>query len=157
MKKYSVDYFEKKYKILADKLLQKEGFTEAVKETRKELGLPENGFGNGPELAFFIVGKMSKEEQQSLTFFAFVEAYAFENKIAITDENRVEITSAFLKKGYKRGISMVAMMFELAKNIESHHALFTTYPTFDKNKYLSKLSPAVKKLMERFWGVDRKS
>lgn len=35
MKKYSTDYFEKKYKILFDKLLQKEGFDADIKAVRK--------------------------------------------------------------------------------------------------------------------------
>jgi hypothetical protein len=70
MKKYSTDYFEKKYKILAEKLLQKEGFLDAIKATRAELGLPEDGFTSTQELAFFLIGKMSKEEQMSLTLIA---------------------------------------------------------------------------------------
>ncbi|MSR76599.1 MAG: hypothetical protein EXS68_03330, partial [Candidatus Ryanbacteria bacterium] len=84
MKKYSDTYFEKKYKILANKLIQKDGFDETVKTTRAELGLPKNGFTSTRELAQFLIGKMSKDEQMSLTFFAFVEAYAYENKIFIT-------------------------------------------------------------------------
>ena len=115
MKKYSDDYFEKKYKILFDKLTQKEGFNDDIKSTRKELGLPINGFANGQELAYFLIGKMNKKEQQTITFFAFIEAYAYENKIYITDENREEVTKAFLKKGYKKGISMIAMMVELLR------------------------------------------
>ena len=71
MKKYSDDYFEKKYKILFDKLLQKEGFVDDIKATRKELGLPANGFANGPELAFFFINKLTKDQQHSLTFSHF--------------------------------------------------------------------------------------
>jgi hypothetical protein len=83
MKRYSREYFEKKYKILAQRLLQKEGFIETIKTTRKELGLPENGFGNVPELAYFLIGKMNKSEQRTLTLWAFVEEYAVENKIVV--------------------------------------------------------------------------
>lgn len=154
MKKYSDDYFEKKYRILSDKLLQKEGFIDEIKTYRKELGLPENGFSSGPELAHFLISKMSKLEQQSLTFFAFLDAYAHENKIIISEENREEVMNAFLKKGYKKGIGMIPMMFELAKDIESHHNLLTNNSLFKKNKYLLKLHHAVFKLMQKYWGVD---
>jgi hypothetical protein len=155
MKKYSEDYFEKKYKILLEKLLQKEGFIEHVEQARKELGLPKKGFSNSPELAHFLIGKMTKSQQRSLTFFAFAEAYAYENKIFISDENRDEIYNAFLKQGYdKKGTGMLPMMFELSKNIETHHSLFTMYPLFKDNKYLSTLFPAVSKTMNEFWGVD---
>lgn len=155
MKKYSTDYFEKKYKILADNLIQKEGFKETIERTRQELGLPVNGLMSTIELAQFLIGKMNKDEQMSLTFFAFIEAYAYENKIFITDENREEIKKAFLKKhGRTKGIGMIPMMFELTKNIETHHSLFTKYPLFEENKYLSKLSLAVTKLMQKFWGID---
>jgi hypothetical protein len=153
MKKYSTDYFEKKYRILSDKLLQKDGFIEEIKDIRDGLGLPLNGFGNIQELAHFLIGKLSKSEQRALTLIAFVEVYCYENKIPITDENRSKITSAFLKK-YKTGIGMIPMMFELAKNIESHYGLFTSAHPFEKNKYFSKLSKATKELMQKYWGVD---
>lgn len=155
MKKYSTDYFEKKYKILAEKLLQKNGFVKAIKETRAELKLPENGFPSTQELAYYLIGKMNKKEQMSLTLIAFVEAYAYENKIFVMDENREEITKAFFKKhGRTKGIGMIPMMFELAKNIEAHHSMFTKYPILEKNKSISNFFPSVMKLMQKFWGVD---
>lgn len=155
MKKYSTDYFEKKYKILSEKLLQKEGFLASVQDVRKELGLPVNGFSSTQELAYFLIGKMNKSEQQSLTFFAFVEAYAYENKISLNEENKDEVVKAFMKKGQKKGgIGMIPMMFELARHIESHHSLFTKYPLFEESKHLSKLFSAVIKLMQKYWGVD---
>lgn len=86
MKKYSTDYFEKKYKILAEKLLQKEGFKDATAATRAEFGLPEDGLSSSPELAFFFIEKMTEDERQSLIFIAFIEAYAHKKKIAIVEE-----------------------------------------------------------------------
>jgi predicted transcriptional regulator len=153
VKKYSDDYFEKKYKILFDKLLQKEGFVDDIKATRKELGLPVNGFANGPELAFFFINKLTKDQQHSLTFFAFLRAYENEHKMRVSDENREEVIKAFMKE-YKKGIGMVPMMVELGYTIETHHNLFTKYPFFEGNKYLSKLYKSVFKLMQKYWGVD---
>lgn len=62
MKKFSADYFEKKFRILFNKIQAKEGFLDEVKKTRKKLGLPDNGFDNDTDLAFFLVEKMSKKE-----------------------------------------------------------------------------------------------
>lgn len=114
MKKYSADYFEKKYKILFDKLLQKEGFIDDIKKTRKELGLPVDGFPNGPELAFFFINKFTKDQQHSLTFIAFIRAYENEHKMRISDENRDEVIKAFMKEN-KKGNGMVPMMVELGE------------------------------------------
>jgi ribosomal protein S8 len=149
VKKYSDDYFEKKYIILFDKLLQKEGFVDDIKATRKELGLPVNGFANGPELAFFFINKLTKDQQHSLTFFAFLRAYENEHKMRVSDENREEVIKAFMKE-YKKGIGMVPMMVELGYTIETHHNLFTKYPFFEGNKYLSKLYKSVFKLMQKY-------
>jgi hypothetical protein len=153
MKKYSADYFEKKYKILFDKLLQKEGFIDDIKKTRKELGLPVDGFPNGPELAFFFINKFTKDQQHSLTFIAFIRAYENEHKIRVSDENRDEVIKAFMKEN-KKGTGMVPMMVELGEAIETHHTLFTKYPFFEGNKYLSNLYKPVFKLMQKYWGVD---
>lgn len=154
MKKYSTDYFEKKYKILADKLLQKEGFLEDIKSARKDVGLPENGIGNTQELAHFLIKKMNKSEQQTLTFYAFVNAYAFANKIHITEDNREDVVGAFMKQGHKNGIGMVPMMFEMAGYIETHHNLITKNSFLENNKHISKIRDAVFKMMKKYWGVD---
>lgn len=54
MKKYTSEYFEKKYRILFDKLLQKDNFETDVLIGRKKLAIPENGFLNHKELAKYI-------------------------------------------------------------------------------------------------------
>jgi hypothetical protein len=46
------------------------------------------------------------------------------------------------------------MVFEIVKNIETHHSLFTKFPLFEDSKYLSELYPATLKLMQKFWGID---
>jgi len=153
MKKYSDDYFEKKYKILFDKLLQKEGFDADIKAIRNELGLPTNGCANGPELAFFFINKLTKDQRHSLTFIAFIRAYENEHKIRVSNENKNEVIKAFMKEN-KKGTDMIPMMVELGEAIETHHSLFTKYPFFENNKYLSKLNKPVFKLMKKYWGVD---
>jgi len=154
MKKYTDNYFEKKYKILFDKLTKKEGFDDEIKKTRAELGIPEKGFANTPELAHFLAKKLTKSEQRTLTFFAFATAYEYEKRMPITEENREEVLNAFVKKGHKDGIGLLPIMFELGKTIETHHSLFTKNSMFEKNKHLSKLFQAVIELMKKFWGVD---
>ncbi len=57
-------------------------------------------------------------------------------------------------KENKKRTGMVPMMVELGETIETHHSLFTKYPFFEGNKYLSKLDKPVFKLMKKYWGVD---
>lgn len=155
MKKYTSDYFERKYKILFDKLLLKEGFEDEIKKTRKELGIPLDGFSNIQELIYFIIKKMSKKEQQELTMLAFANVYEYENRKTITEENEKEFIETFTKKFKKdKGIGMIPMMYELSNVMERHHYLFTNYPLFEKNKYLSKLLPFTLKIMNKFYGID---
>lgn len=153
MKKYSTDYFEKKYKILFDKLLQKEGFIDDIKKTRKELGLPKEGFPNITELADFLIKKLNKKEQRSLTLYAFLSFYEYENKKVIQEEDREDFLNAFMKK-HKTGIGMLPMMFELSGIIETHHSLFTKHTIIEDSKNLSKLFKSVMGLMKKYWGVD---
>ena len=155
MKKYSDDYFEKKYKILFDKLMQKEGFVDDIKATRKELGLPIDGFANGPELANFFISKLNKAEKRKLTMWAFLRAYEYEQKRFLTEDDKDAFTKAFMKKHKKDdGIGMLAMMVELGHTIETHHNIFTKSLFFEENKYLSKLYKTTFKLMQKYWGVD---
>ena len=155
MKKYSDDYFEKKYKILFDKLMRKEGFVDDIKTTRKELGLPIDGFPNGPELANFLISKLKKSEKQKLTMWAFLNAYEYEQKRVLTEDDKDAFTEAFIKKHKNDdGIGMLPMMIELGQAIETHHNLLTKYPLFEENKHLSKLYKIVFKLMQKYWGVD---
>jgi len=154
MKKYSTDYFEKKYKILYERLLQKDGFIDEIKEIRKKLKIPEDGFDGLQDFAEFLIKKMTKTQKENLTFFTFLDIYAVKNKICITEENRDEAIESFIKEGYEDGISMMAMMFSLIEKIDNHHSLITEQPLFKENKKLSDFSPSVKSLIKKYWSVD---
>jgi hypothetical protein len=153
MKKFSADYFEKKYRILFKKLYLKAGFLDAVKEVRKKLGLPEEGFGSEVDLATFFISKMSNGEQQMLSFFAFAEDYCIRNKLKMDDEsNKDKIFDAYMKASRKeKGLKMI---IGLAKEISEHNQMLTKIPLFRKNKYLSKLFPPTIELIRKFWGYD---
>lgn len=98
MKRYSTDYFEKKYRILLDKLLQKQGFEEHIRAVRKELGMPEEGFKSAPDFGYFVLQKLSDDEVNSLIFFAFIDAYTHEKKISVSEENRGELRRMSMTK-----------------------------------------------------------
>ena len=153
MKKYETDYFKKKYQILADRLTQKEGFIDLVKETRKKLKIPEDGFSSTPELAVFLIKKLTKAQKQSLDFFAFVDFYETKNKVSVDEKNKKDVIKEY-EKTSKEGPALIPMIFFVSKHIDSHHFLFTKSPLFDENKYLSTLFPEVEKLMQKVWGVD---
>ena len=155
MKKYSADYFGKKFKILFNKLLLKEGFKDAVKEARKKLGIPDTGFDSEVKLAQFFIGKMSKRERFRLDLSTFIEAYEQKHKVVITEENGEEAVNAFVAeiKG-NRTVDMLPMTVALGGNILNHHDMMTRMPIFKGNLYLSKLFPETMKLIRKFWGLD---
>jgi len=152
MKKYSADYFEKKFKILFNKLLLKQGFLDATKEARQKLGLPENGCNNETDLAIYFISKMDKEEQQILSFFAFADDYYRKNNLSINEENRKKVMQAYAKAG-RKDIS-IKMAFWLGQEILEHNQMLTKNVLFKKNKFLSKLFPETLKLIRKFWGLD---
>ncbi len=158
MKKYSADYFDKKFKVLFNKLLAKEGFLNTIKKIRAELEIPEGGFDNEPSLAYFLINKMSNDEWQFLAFSAFIQKYEQKNKIAVTEENSEKVIKAFLKEANskKDGGGIFQALFKLGNHIENHNELFTStlLKRFTKNKFLSKLSPRVFDLLNTFWGYD---
>ena len=115
MKRYSSEYFEKKFKILFDKLLIKEGFIDEIKKTRKELGIPvEKGFSDALHLTEYLAKKLTEDEKHHLVFFQFIERYEAENKVRITGEEQKEhrdkIVNAFLKKTKGRFNSTITIL-----------------------------------------------
>jgi hypothetical protein len=154
MKKYNNDYFQKKYKILFDKLAQKQGFIDDIKKIRIELGLPVNGFDTTLELSIFFIKKINKSQQQSLTFFNFIGKYENEAKIPISEADMEEVTRLFLKKKIKEGVDITAITTDFVDAIEDHNNLFTKSYLFETSKYLSELYSVVFGLMQKYWSVD---
>lgn len=150
MKKYSNSYFEKKYKILFDKLKQREGFEDEIKESRQTLGIPIKGFENEAFLAEFIISKLTKSEKETLAFFAFAQSFEREHKRFMTEDDREKVVNAFVKQG----VSILQMMFEVSMRIQSHHDLFTNTEALKKSKKLIKLNEEVIRLMKKFWDMD---
>jgi len=152
MKKFSADYFEKKFKILFSKIMAKEGFIDEVKKTRKKLGLPENGFNNETDLALYFISKMDKKEILSLSLVSFMDDYHRKNNLPFSDENTDIAIKAFTKEGQKE--KNVKMIFWLGQEILNHNQMLTQHPIFKKNKFLSKLFPETIALIRKFWGLD---
>jgi len=154
MKKYSTEYFEKKFNILFDKLIIKDGFLDAVKNTRKELKIPENGFENEVELAEYFLGKMYAEEQEVLSFLSFLDDYSIKKNVAIDDKNKAEVIKTYIKTKGNQKERYMRMVLWLIKGIANHDQIFTQNILFKKNKFLSKLFPKTFELTDRFWGLD---
>ncbi len=157
MKKYSDNYFEKKFRILFNRLLSKEGFLDEIKEARKELGIPDGGFENETALAYLLINKTSNNEWFSLSFTSFIEAYEQKNKIRVSENNKKEVIDAFIKEDRKKkGKGIIEVMYRLDQDIQNHNELFTSQFSrlFPKNKFYSQLSPKVFKIMNTFWGFD---
>jgi len=158
MKKFTAEYFEKKYRILFNKLLIKKGFLEAVKETRTKLGLPKDGFKNETELAYYFLNKLGKKEKELLTFFVFINDYAYKNKLNPDNtEDRAKIVEAYVKSQMKKqdkNAENIQIIPYLIKNITDHSEMITKHFIFEKNKVFSKLFPETHKLIGKFWSLD---
>jgi hypothetical protein len=155
MKKYSADYFEKKYKILFDKLIIKEGFIDDIKKTRKELGIPvESGFAEISHLAEFIMKKLTKSEQRYLAFSAFTDRYnRKKGEDSIAEGHKEELIDAFMEETNGMLIPLDVMV-NLCTMIDDHTNLFTARRVLSENKKLSKFNPAVHALFKKFFNVD---
>ena len=156
MKKYTIDYYKKKYDILFDKLIIKDGFADEVKKIRKILGIPvENGFVNQLELVQYLLEKFTTKEQKNIIMFAFIEQYDAENKTRLT-ESREDKDKFFqyLQEKNKKLNDPMALASYFLMILDDHSSLFTAHFIFEKNKFTSKLSQIVVDLMNKYWGFD---
>ena len=151
---YSADYFSKKYKILFERLLKKEGFIDAIKTARKELYIPvEKGFTTSSDLAEHLLKKLTKSEKESVLILSFIERFEVENHIRVSENDRENFFRYFMKN--KKGKdSSIAITLYLQGIIEDHNNLFTSNAILREYKFFSKLSPIVFKLFNKYWGVD---
>src|SRR3989344_2357399 len=158
MKRYSSEYFEKKFKILFDKLLIKEGFIDEIKKTRKELGIPvEKGFSDALHLTEYLAKKLTEDEKHHLVFFQFIERYEAENKVRITGEEQKEhrdkIVNAFLKKTKGR-VNIKDVMVVLLMRIDDHNNFITDSPSVRDIKAFAELFSKEFEIFQEFFGVD---
>ena len=154
MKKYSADYFKKKFEILFNKLIVKEEFVDAIKEARKELGIPiEKGFANPSDLAEYLLKKLTKSERESVFMLSFIERFEIENHIQASEKDNEDFFQYFMKNKKGRD-SSIAITLYLQGTIEDHNNLFTSNAILREYKFFSKLSPIVFKIFNKYWGVD---
>jgi len=155
MKKFSAEYFEKKYRILFNKLLLKKEFLDTVKELRNKLGLPEKGFENEVELSRYFIGKMDEKTKNVLKFATFADDYYHKNAIDLDEKGSKEkILIAYQERIKNKKIDETEIIFRIAEDISDHNQMITKDPFFKKNKYLSKLHPETLKLIRKFWNFD---
>lgn len=158
MKKYSAEYFEKKFKILYNKLLVREGFIDEVKKKRKELGIPvESGFSSSLDLAEYLIKKLTTKEREEAIFIAYMHKYENEKKTLATEENRNDFVDSFLKERKKEMDSLILAIIFVKSKIDDHTFTFTDgffFRKFNKNKLISKLKPSVYAISDKYWDVD---
>ncbi len=154
MKKYSAEFFKKKFEILFNKLIVKEGFINEIKEVRKELGIPiENGFANLSELTEYLLKKLTKPEKEKAVFWGFIEQYEIENHIRISEKDKEDFFNYLLKNKKRRDSSIVIITY-LQGVIEDHNNLFTSNASLRRTNFFSELSPIVFRLLNKYWGFD---
>jgi hypothetical protein len=154
MKKFTADYFEKKFRILFDRLLIKEGFIDEIKKTRKELGIPiENGFPDTLRLAQYLLKKLSETEKRHLTFLSFLEFFEIQNGKRVEDKDRDRVLDAFLKKN-RNGINNADIIVLLQERIDNHNEFITFSPSVSDIKTFSKIFAKESEIFNKFFGFD---
>ena len=124
MKKYSKEYFEEKFEILYKKLLQKEGFIDAVKSTRKELLIPEDGFPSTLELSDYLMKRLSKKEKEITSSICFMQQYEHKNG-QINEEDMQKVAEEFDKR-FKDNFSPIAILVSFQMHLDGHNDFFKT-------------------------------
>lgn len=154
MKNYSADYFEKKFHILFDKLIIKEGFIDAVKQTRKKLGIPTDGFANKLELAEYLMSRLSKKEKEQTTTIAFMEQFETIHKKRIEEDDMKQVEKEFRKKFKGNESSPLAIMICFQMHLDDHNDFFTKDPIISHGARNSKLFEEGWTLFKKFFALD---
>jgi hypothetical protein len=151
MKKYSKEYFEEKFEILYKKLLQKEGFIDAVKSTRKELSIPEDGFPSTLELSNYLMDRLSKKEKEVTSSICFMQQYEHKNG-QINEEDMKKVSEEFDKR-FKDNFSPIAILVSFQMHLDGHNDFFTKDPMLCYGKKNEPLFKITKKLFDKFMDV----
>lgn len=155
MKSYSSEYFTKKYDILFRKLRAKEGFDEAIRATRKELGVPvEKGFASSLQLADFLFKSLSKSERETLTFFAFIEYYEFEQGVNIREREDFDKVWLTFQKKLKGKVDPTIVLQFLQWRIDDHNNFITWSHYLGETKSLKKIFDKEFSIFKKFFGID---
>lgn len=153
MKQYSADYFNKKFHILFDKLLIKEGFINEIKKTRKELNIPNDGFSSKLEFAKYLINKLSKKEVEDIIFMTYMDQYEMLHKKVIEEEDKRQFFNEFSKK-IKAKDNSLAIMACFQFHLEDHNDFFTKDLVVAHGKKNSELFSKAWSIFERFFALD---
>jgi len=152
MKKYSADYFREKFHTLYTRLLEKEGFSDVVFETRKNLGIPEKGFNNSLELAQYFMERLSKKEKEVLTSVSFLEQYEMQNG-RVPEAEMKKVEKDFNKK-FKNDFVPILILTAIQMRLEGHNDFFTSNFFISYGKKNANLFELTKKVFDKFMDVD---
>jgi hypothetical protein len=153
MKKYSKGYFEKKFHLLYEKLLNKENFIDTIKKARKSLNIPEEGFKSELDLVSYFIDRIPSKELDDHIFCFFCLEYAEKTGLELQDENKKEFFDNFYKKRKETsGVQTIAIPY--FKAVEDHLRLFTGSEIVRFNKKNEILGKNVDKIFDAFMEVE---
>ena len=155
MKKYSAEYYHKKFDILFQRLLAKEGFVDEIKKIRQTLGIPiEDGFSNSLQFANYLLGKMSNDEKEDAMYIGFMEQYKNEKKVPFGDIDRDDFLDYFKQRKKEKYNPFIIFFQSITKDT---HSVFTRNPIFKlfkEDKTFSKLSSIISKIWDKYYDLD---
>ena len=154
MKKYSSEYFGKKYHVLYNRLLIKDGFVDEIIKAREALGIPvESGFPDALRVVEYILEAMSDDEKRSCEFFAFVEGFEAKRGAPITEKNKKEIVDAFLKQ-VKDDPEPFPVVAFLHSRIDDHNNFIYKDKFLSGIKKIRKISRVIPQIFHKFMDID---
>jgi hypothetical protein len=135
--------------------MAKEGFEEAIKAMRKELGIPvEKGFSDSLQLANFIINKLTKAEKETLSLLAFLEYYELENGVDIREREDFDKLWMVFNKKMKRKVDPVINLHFLQMRIDDHNNFITKSHYIGETKSLAKIFNKEFAIFKKFFGID---
>jgi len=153
MKKYSKDYFEKKFLLLYEKLVNKEGFIDTIKKTRESLNIPEEGFESDFELVGYFISRIPKKEIENFIFYSFCFEYVRNTGLELQDEDFEELFDKFYQR-QKEVDNIQIISIPYLKAVEDHLTLFTKSEIVQFNKENKILNKKVTEIFNSFMEVE---
>jgi hypothetical protein len=154
VKKYSKDYFEKRFHLLYEKLVNKENFVETVIKARKLLNIPEKGFESSFELVEYLISRIPKDEIESHMFYSFCMEYEDKTGLKLKENQFDEFSENFYQKykGKYNDTQSIALRYQ--EDIENHQILFTHSLSILLNDKNIVLKEKVKEIFDFFMEVE---
>lgn len=153
MKKYSTEYFRDKFEVLYKRLLEKQGFIDEIKQVRKQLGIPEQGFQKSLEFSQYLMDRLNKKEKMSTTALGFLEQLEASQGKRIGKDDLDEAEREF-NRHFKEGFVPMVILIAFEMHQEQHSDFYTKDKLIAFGNKNAELYGVTKKIFDKYMGID---